>query len=156
MFTLPLTHFLAKTILSRAYGGVHKTYGNSAGVGGGGATFVFKKWKFRGGGGDLHEIPSVVEVWIFSGTTHFGKQWRQPLPHYIKQWGEFTAPCVLINTVTPLIFQVCNKVLSCGHHRCERLCHADNCGDCPRTGERKCPCGQTSKYVVRAVSHLYM
>ncbi|KAL9973519.1 hypothetical protein ACROYT_G019988 [Oculina patagonica] len=40
--------------------------------------------------------------------------------------------------------QVCNKVLSCGHHRCERLCHADNCGDCPRTGDRKCPCGQTT------------
>ncbi|XP_020629848.1 NF-X1-type zinc finger protein NFXL1-like [Orbicella faveolata] len=40
--------------------------------------------------------------------------------------------------------QVCDKVLSCGHHRCERLCHADNCGDCPRTGERKCPCGQTT------------
>ena len=31
---------------------------------------MLKKWKFRGGGGDLHEIPSVVEVWIFSGTTH--------------------------------------------------------------------------------------
>lgn len=40
--------------------------------------------------------------------------------------------------------QVCNRVLSCGHHRCERLCHADKCGECPRTGERKCPCGQTS------------
>ena len=30
---------------------------------------MFKKWKFRGGGGDLREIPSVVGVWIFSGTT---------------------------------------------------------------------------------------
>jgi len=30
---------------------------------------VFRKWKFRGGGGHLHEIPSVVGVWIFSGTT---------------------------------------------------------------------------------------
>ena len=29
-----------------------------------------KKWKFRGGGGGLREIPSVVGVWIFSGTTH--------------------------------------------------------------------------------------
>ena len=28
-----------------------------------------KKWKFRGEGGDLREIPSVVGVWIFSGTT---------------------------------------------------------------------------------------
>ena len=33
-----------------------------------GVIFVVKKWKFRGG--VLHEIPSVVEVWIFSGTTH--------------------------------------------------------------------------------------
>ena len=31
---------------------------------------MFKKWKFRGGGGYLPEIPSVVGVWIFSGTTH--------------------------------------------------------------------------------------
>ena len=31
---------------------------------------MVKKWKFRGGGGGgLREIPSVVEVWIFSGTT---------------------------------------------------------------------------------------
>ena len=35
-----------------------------------GVIFVVKKWKFRGGGGVLHEIPSVVGVWIFSGTTH--------------------------------------------------------------------------------------
>ena len=35
-----------------------------------GVIFVSKKWKFRGGGGDLGEIPSVVGVWIFSGTTH--------------------------------------------------------------------------------------
>ena len=31
---------------------------------------VVKNWKFRGGGGGLREIPSVVGVWIFSGTTH--------------------------------------------------------------------------------------
>jgi len=32
---------------------------------------VFKKWKFRAGGGDLREIPFVVGVWIFSGTTQY-------------------------------------------------------------------------------------
>ena len=37
---------------------------------GGGVIFVVKKWKFRGGGGVLREIPSVVGEWIFSGTTH--------------------------------------------------------------------------------------
>ena len=30
-----------------------------------------QKWKIQGGGGGvLCEIPSVVGVWIFSGTTH--------------------------------------------------------------------------------------
>ena len=35
-----------------------------------GVYFSGKKWKFRGGGGDLKipEIPSMVGVWIFSGT----------------------------------------------------------------------------------------
>ena len=43
-----------------------------------------QKWKIQGGGGVLSEIPSVVGVWIFSGSTHcnfcvrFGtwKVWR--------------------------------------------------------------------------------
>ena len=30
-----------------------------------------QKWKIQGGGGVLSEIPSVVGVWIFSGTTHY-------------------------------------------------------------------------------------
>jgi len=36
----------------------------------GGVIAYFKKWKIRGGTGVLSEIPSVVGVWIFSGTTH--------------------------------------------------------------------------------------
>ena len=36
-----------------------------------GVILVVKKWKFRGGGGTLREIPSVVGVWIFSGTTQY-------------------------------------------------------------------------------------
>ena len=36
---------------------------------GGGAISSLQKWKIRGGGGVLSEIPSVVGVWIFSGTT---------------------------------------------------------------------------------------
>ena len=51
-------------------GGVQNGSGNSKGVGGG-VILVVKKWKFRGGGGTLCEIPSVVGVWIFSGTTHY-------------------------------------------------------------------------------------
>ena len=39
------------------------------GWGGGGVKKIPKKWKILGGGGVLCEIPSVVGVWIFSGTT---------------------------------------------------------------------------------------
>ncbi|XP_047125843.1 NF-X1-type zinc finger protein NFXL1 isoform X1 [Hydra vulgaris] len=39
--------------------------------------------------------------------------------------------------------QICHKVLSCGHHLCEKECHSTPCGDCPRSGSRKCPCGKT-------------
>ena len=77
---LTLTHFLAKTIFSRGYGGVHKTYGNSGevGVGGGGLIFAFKKKKL-GEEGDLHEIPTMVGVWIFSGTTHYLEKCFTPI-----------------------------------------------------------------------------
>ena len=36
----------------------------------GGAISSLQKWKIQAGGGVLREIPSVVGVWIFSGTTH--------------------------------------------------------------------------------------
>lgn len=39
--------------------------------------------------------------------------------------------------------QPCNKVLTCGHHRCDKVCHSGWCGDCPRSGMRTCPCGKT-------------
>ena len=48
-------------------GGGRKFFGNSRGVGG--DTTATPKWKIRRGGGVLYEIPSVVGVWIFSGTT---------------------------------------------------------------------------------------
>ena len=40
-----------------------------------GVILVVKIWKFRGGGGGggFREIPSVLGVWIFSGTTHLGE-----------------------------------------------------------------------------------
>ncbi|XP_071489644.1 NF-X1-type zinc finger protein NFXL1-like [Diadema antillarum] len=40
--------------------------------------------------------------------------------------------------------EVCGKPLPCGHHRCERVCHEGECGDCPRSGTRYCPCGKTA------------
>ncbi|XP_062513703.1 NF-X1-type zinc finger protein NFXL1-like [Corticium candelabrum] len=38
---------------------------------------------------------------------------------------------------------VCGKIYSCGNHKCEKVCHSDDCGPCPRSLERTCPCGKT-------------
>lgn len=37
----------------------------------------------------------------------------------------------------------CRKQLSCKSHVCEKVCHSGNCGTCPRSGTRTCPCGKT-------------
>ena len=53
-------------------GGVQNSSGNSGGVGG--LFYWSKKMEIPGrGGGGLREIPSVVGVWIFSGTTQLEK-----------------------------------------------------------------------------------
>ncbi|KAG1960505.1 NF-X1-type zinc finger protein NFXL1 [Pimephales promelas] len=39
--------------------------------------------------------------------------------------------------------QVCGRLLSCGNHTCERVCHSGVCGGCPRAGNRSCSCGKT-------------
>ena len=44
--------------------------------GGGGVTASSLKWKIRRGGGVLYDIPSVVGVWIFSGTTQSGDHYN--------------------------------------------------------------------------------
>ena len=68
VFTFTLTHFLAKTIFSRGYGGVYKIVVEIPE--GWGSYFTGQKMEIPGrGGGGLREIPSVVGVWIFSGTT---------------------------------------------------------------------------------------
>lgn len=40
--------------------------------------------------------------------------------------------------------EVCGKVLECQRHRCDKLCHAFNCGPCPYsvTPSTRCPCGK--------------
>ncbi|XP_075423057.1 NF-X1-type zinc finger protein NFXL1 [Ascaphus truei] len=43
--------------------------------------------------------------------------------------------------------QICRKTLPCGNHTCEQICHAGPCGQCPRSGNRLCPCGK-SKYTL--------
>jgi len=49
VFTLTLTHLLAKMNFSEGMGDVHNTLGNSGG--GRHVIFVSRKWKFWGGGG---------------------------------------------------------------------------------------------------------
>ncbi|CAL1536845.1 unnamed protein product [Lymnaea stagnalis] len=39
--------------------------------------------------------------------------------------------------------KICGKPFNCGNHVCEVVCHLGSCGDCPRSGLRKCPCGKT-------------
>ncbi|KAG9347036.1 hypothetical protein JZ751_005963 [Albula glossodonta] len=38
--------------------------------------------------------------------------------------------------------QPCGKPLPCGNHTCEQVCHSGQCGECPRSGNRACPCGK--------------
>lgn len=40
--------------------------------------------------------------------------------------------------------KVCHKQLSCGHHLCQKVCHSGECGECPASGLRTCPCGKSS------------
>ena len=62
-FTFTLTPFFPEGM-----GGVQNSSGNSEGVGG---YFSGQKMEIPGRRGGLREIPSVVGVWIFSGTTQF-------------------------------------------------------------------------------------
>ncbi|XP_063216921.1 NF-X1-type zinc finger protein NFXL1 [Bacillus rossius redtenbacheri] len=39
--------------------------------------------------------------------------------------------------------KVCGERLGCERHSCERVCHAGECGACPLSGPRTCPCGKT-------------
>ena len=50
-------------------GGMKETFGNSGGEGGG--YFSLKKMEILERWEVLSEIPPVVGVWTFSGTTHF-------------------------------------------------------------------------------------
>ncbi|XP_051895842.1 NF-X1-type zinc finger protein NFXL1 [Pristis pectinata] len=38
--------------------------------------------------------------------------------------------------------QPCGRLLSCGQHKCENLCHPGNCPECPRVSWQRCLCGR--------------
>ena len=60
-------------------GGVQNSSGNSGGVGG---YFSGQNLEIPGRRGGLREIPSVVGVWIFSGTTHYTENSTYQNPFY--------------------------------------------------------------------------
>ena len=62
-----LTHFLAKTIFPEGMGDVQNSSGDFGEVG---VILVVKNGNLRRKGG-LREIPSLVGVWIFSGSKQF-------------------------------------------------------------------------------------
>ena len=66
VFSFTLTHFLAKTIFPEGMG-VYKIAVEIPE--GWGVILVVQKMEIPGRRGVLREIPSVVGVWIFSGTT---------------------------------------------------------------------------------------
>ncbi len=37
------------------------------------------------------------------------------------------------------------KPYKCGFHKCEQVCHSGECGECPRSLVRTCPCGKSSR-----------
>ena len=64
-------------LFQRGWGGLCQTCGNSEGVGG--HRFP-AKMENPGRWGVLSEIPSVVGVWIFSGTTHYNSPFTSGQP----------------------------------------------------------------------------
>ncbi len=42
--------------------------------------------------------------------------------------------------------EVCGQMLACGSHRCEKMCHEGECGQCELLPSRlsRCPCGKTA------------
>ncbi len=63
--------------------------------------------------------------------------YTHPLTHT-----EHTLPCT---EETPRCGSSCDKLLSCGVHRCTRPCHSSKCGVCVQVREARCRCGKHSK-----------
>ncbi|KAB7503183.1 Protein shuttle craft [Armadillidium nasatum] len=48
-------------------------------------------------------------------------------------------------TESYLCGNVCGKLLNCGVHTCEKLCHVDSCEDCSIVLEKECFCGKETR-----------
>lgn len=44
--------------------------------------------------------------------------------------------------------QICNKILNCCNHRCQRICHFGDCNPCDKRFELKCFCGKVTREAV--------
>lgn len=57
-----------------------------------------------------------------------------------------TVPCTKenIESINYCCGRVCNKQLKCNNHKCKRLCHDGDCGDCELLPDavKTCPCGK--------------
>ncbi|XP_034950797.1 protein shuttle craft-like [Chelonus insularis] len=61
---------------------------------------------------------------------------------------ERTSQNLKCSTDTQLLCDaVCEKLLNCGIHKCERQCHHDNCGPCTKTIHQECFCGKHNRDV---------
>lgn len=39
----------------------------------------------------------------------------------------------------------CNKLLKCGNHKCEQVCHSGQCLPCSEVSQSRCYCGRTDR-----------
>ena len=77
---------MPKPFFPEGMGGVQNSSGNSGGVGG---LLYWSKNGNSGEGEGLREIPSVMGVWIFSGTTH-SCYWTRTSLQLRPRWGVFS------------------------------------------------------------------
>ena len=47
--------------------------------------------------------------------------------------------------------ELCNKLLDCGKHRCQKNCHFGQCNPCEKIFEMKCFCGKKSREAVSCI-----
>uniref|UniRef100_A0A1B6CP89 PHD-type domain-containing protein n=1 Tax=Clastoptera arizonana TaxID=38151 RepID=A0A1B6CP89_9HEMI len=69
-----------------------------------------------------------------------------PCPQKSKQSCQCAKNVMIRDCAEPLwsCMEICGKSLKCGYHSCKQICHKGDCGECPLTLPRQCPCGKTS------------
>lgn len=96
----------------------------------------------------------VCVLSVYLGAVLVEKQVRLSLTsscHHIptQHHSEHMLACTV---ATPTCGQSCDKLLSCGVHRCTRVCHHGNCGQCVQVRDISCRCGRRNKTLVCSTS----